>query len=203
MATRKPKAGDRAIIDGCDAEITFVGAERVDFKCLERLAYEAEVAALRGMPTDTEEVRKEFQAKGQTGPLEAAANQAKEKFMAEHEAKMPPMAERHRLVGHGHILPGGQRTSARPDQVYWVEHSKAWTCFGRLLSRAEVVKTHVDESGVVCDTLDEHGDCIVLEQSDRKRHGIHRKLHKGVSHPFDPAHEIAAHIAHVTTTAEA
>ena len=199
MATRKPKVGDPAIIDGHECEITFVGPKRVDFKCLERLAYEARVEELRAMPTDTEEVRKEFQAKGRAGPLEAAANEAKEKFTAELAAKMPPMAERHRLVLHGQILPGGQRTSASPGKVYWVEHSKAWTCFGRLLSRAEVVKTHVDKSGVVCDTLDEHGECIVVKQSDRKRYGIHRKVHKGVSHPFDPAHEIAAHIAQVTT----
>ena len=203
MATRKPKVGDPAIIDGCESKVTFVGPRRVDFKCLERLDYEAEVAELRAMPTDTEKVRKEFQAKGRVGPLETAATEAKEKFMAEHEAKMPSMAERHRLVLHGHILPGGQRTSASPGKVYWIEHSKAWTCFGRLLSRAEVVKTHVDKSGVVCDTHDRHGDCIVIEQSVRKRYKIHRKVHKGVSHPFDPAHEIAAHIAHVTTTAEA
>lgn len=203
MAHRKPKVGDPAIIDGCECKITFVGAERVDFKCLERLAYEVRVAELRAMPTDTEKVRKEFQAKGRAGPLEEAATEAKAKFMAEHEAKMPPMAERHRLVLHGQILPGGQRTSASPRKVYWVEHSGAWTCFGRLLSRAEVVKTHVDKGGVVCDTLDEHGDCIVIEQSPRKRARIHRKVHKGVSHPFDPAHEIAAHIAHVTATAEA
>lgn len=201
MATRKPKVGDAAIIDGCECRITFVGAERVDFKCLERLDYEARIAELRAMPTDTEEVRKEFQKKGQTGPLEAAANAAKEAFMAEHEAKMPSMAERHRLVSHGHVLPGGQRTSAAPDKVYWVEHSKAWTCFGRLLSRAEVVETHVDDNGVVCDTHDENGECIVLEQSDRKRFGIHRKLHKGVSLPFDPAHEIAAHLANTPVEA--
>ena len=199
MPTRKPKVGDAAIIDGCECRITFVGPKRVDFKCLERLEYEERVEKIRAMPTDTDEVRKKFQKDGQLGPLEAAANAAKEKFMAEHEAKMPPMPERARLVGHGHIMPGGQRTSSDPGKVYWVEHSKAWTCFGRLLSRAEVVKTHKDKNGVICDTLDEHGDCIVLEQSDRKR----AKIHKVMGQKFDPLHEIAAHIAHVTTTVEA
>jgi hypothetical protein len=199
MPTRKPKVGDAAIIDGCDCEITFVGPGRVDFKCLERLEYEAKIAELRAMPMDTEEVRKEYQKKGQAGPLEAAANAAKEEFMAEHNAKLPPMAERQRLVSHGCIMPGGQRTSAHPKKVYWVEHAGAWTCFGRLLSRAEVVKTHVDDNGVICDTHDEHGECIVTEQSDRKRYRIHRKQGQA----FDPAHEIAAHIAHATTTAKA
>ncbi len=202
MPTRKPKVGDAAIIDGCECKIAFVGPERVDFKCLERLEFEEKLAELRAMPTDDEDVRKEYQKDGQAGPLEVAKNKAKEAFMAEHEAKLPPMVERHRLVGHGHVLPGGQRTSSAPAKVYWVEPAKAWTCFGRLLSRAEVVETH-EVNGVTCDKHDEHGDCIVLEQSDRKRMGIHRKVHKGVSMPFDPAHEIAAHVALTSTTVEA
>ena len=212
MASRKPKAGDAGIIDGCECKISFVGPDRVDFKCLERLKYEEELTALRAMPTDTEEVRKEYQKKGQAGPLEVAANKAKEKFVAAHEAKLPPMVERHRLVLHGHILSGGQRTSAHPRKVYWVPHAKAWTAMGRLLSRAEVVETHevdgvihdthYDNEGNVCEH-GEDGDCKVLEQSDRKRMHIHRKVIGGVSMPFDPAHEIAAHVALSSATGEA
>ena len=175
-----------------------MGTERVDFKCLERLEYEEKIAELRAMPTDTEEVRKEFQKKGQAGPLEAAKNAAKEKFMAEHEAKMPSLEERHRLVGHGHVLPGGQRTSASPDKVYWVEYSEAWSCHGRLLPRADVVKTHV-VGGVICDVHDEDGECIMLAPSVRRR----AKIHRVIGQKYDPMNEIAAHIAHATTTAEA
>lgn len=185
MATRKPKVGDPAIIDGGPAVLTAVTADTVEFKCPERVALEATIAELRAMPTGTEEEA-------------AAANAAKEKFQAEHEAKMPPMKERVRLVGHGHALPGGTVTKASPGQVFWVEHSKAWSCYGRLLSRADVVKTYVVD-GKVCDEHDEHGECIMVAPSVRRQ----AKIHRVIGQAYDPKHEIATHIAHVTTTLEA
>ena len=122
MTTRKPKVGDAALIDGGPAEISAVTAEYVEFKCPERIAFEARIAELRAMPTGTEEAA-------------AVANAAKEKFRAEHEAKMPPLEERARLVSHGHALPGGTVTKASPKQVFWVAYSEAWSCHGRLLPR--------------------------------------------------------------------
>lgn len=66
--------------------------------------------------------------------------------------------------------PTGTRTWCTRDQLIWVVYSNVWSCYGRLLPR--------DDSG----------------NSVRDR----AKLHRIMGEPYDPAHEIACHIAHVT-----
>ncbi len=185
MATRKPKVGDAAIIDGGPAVVTAVNPEFVEFKCPERIALEERIARLRAMPQETEEEQ-------------IASNAAKVKFMAEHETKMPSEAERIRLVSHGHALPGGMMTKANPSQVFWVGYSEAWSCNGRLLPRADIVKTHV-VNGVVCDVHDENEECIIIAPSVRRQAKIHRRMGEA----YNPRNEIAAHIAHITDGVEA
>ena len=185
MAPSKPKVGDAAIIDGGPAVVTAVTADAVEFKCPERIAFEERVAELRAMPTGTEEGA-------------AAANTAKEAFQAEHDAKMPPMEERIRLVRHGHALPGGTVTKASPSQLFWIEYSSAWSCHGRLLPRADTPKTEIIE-GHICDVHDEDGNCLLIEESVRRK----AKLHRKVGEAYDPLNEVAAHIAYVTSGVEA
>jgi hypothetical protein len=180
MAARKPKVGDAAIIDGEECQITAINDKTTEFKCLERLAMEEEVAALRAMPFGTKEEQ-------------AASNTAKEKWMAEYDAAIGDKGERARLAGHGHTGHGcgGTVTAGRNDMVFFVEPAQAWSLYGRLLPRADIVETHTVD-GVVCDKHDENGDCIILTPSVRRRAGIHRVQGQA----YDPLLEVAAHVAH-------
>ena len=180
MAARKVKVGDKAIIDGEECRITGVTDKQVEFKCLERLIMEGEIADLRAMPQGTDQEQ-------------ATCNQAKEDWAQQHEAKIGDRTERHRLAEHGHTGAGcgGTVTWARKDLVYYVEPASAWTANGRLLPRADIVETHLVD-GVICDKHDENGECIMLEPSVRRRANIHRVA----GQPYDPILEVAAHVAH-------
>ncbi len=181
MAARKPKVGDPAIIDGEECRITNVGDKQTTFKCMERIARDEELVALRALPFDTEEEQ-------------ALANAAKQKWMDAMDAKIGDKAERNRLANHGHTGHGcgGTVTWARNSMVFYVEPAQAWSVHGRLLPRADIVQTHLDENGVICDDHDENGECIMLTASVRRR----AKLHRVSGQAYDPLREVAAHVAH-------
>ena len=185
MTTRKPKVGDAAIIDGGPAVITAVSPTSIEFKCPERVERDARIAELRAMPRGTE---------GE----EAAANAAKEEFMAEHQAKLDAVGDadyRKLLANHGHALPGGTVMVASPGQVFWVEFSKAWAANGRLLPRADVVETEVVD-GRVREVKNKKGEPVITEPSVRREAKLFRKQ----GQDYNPLREVAAHIAHVSQT---
>lgn len=133
MATRKPKVGDPAIIDGMPAVIAIIEGDTVEFHDEDRQAAVAQVMAIRAL---SEEDQK----------------------MARAEFAMNPTP------------PSGTRTWALKKQVFWVGFSECWSCFGRLLSKAE---DRDDGSSI------------------RSRAGLHRIADQ----PYDPTNEIAQHIA--------
>ena len=180
MAPRKPKVGDAAIIDGAPAVIAVLDGDTVEFHDEARVALLARLAEIRAMedPAETES--------------------AKNALMAEHEAELTALFEQHadgllagmqgttptemkqRLVECGHTLPGGSATLCSLGQLIWVEYSKAWSCYGRLLERCE--------------------DCAVPDAKGKPSSVRSRaKIHRVQGQAYDPMREVAAHIAHLTT----
>ena len=82
---------------------------------------------------------------------------------------------------------GGTRTFASPHQVFWVEFSSVWTCFGRLLSR---------EADSYTPGVDDEGHAIQIPSSIFSR----AKVHRIADQPYDPSNEIAHHIMAVGGT---
>jgi len=145
MATRKPKVGDPAIIDGMPAVIAIIEGETVEFHDDVRVAVIAQVQAIRALPEE-------------------------EQKMAMAEFAMNPTPA------------SGTRTWALKKQVFWIEYSERWSCFGRLLST---------EHDRWIDSTDKDGNDIKIGSSIRSRAGLHRMADQ----PYDPTNEIAQHIA--------
>ncbi len=181
MATRKPKVGDAAIIDGSPYVLAEISDKSVEFHCLHRAALRAELAEVRAIEDP------------------AKAQEAKEAFMEKHEFEPMDQDMKVRLqeCGHNHLIPGGSSFYCTPDKVFWVAYGDGtWSAFGRLLERNQELDSEFH-------TIEEYlAICLTEDKTPDPNYGTsvksRAKLFRHAGQPYDPTREVAAHIAHVS-----